>query len=437
LPAAQRRASAIERGVNILFLTDNFPPEVNAPASRTFEHCREWARAGHSVTVVTCAPNFPAGKLFPGYANRLWQVEEMEGIRVVRLWTYIAANEGLLRRTLDYGSFMAAAVLAAPFLRRADVVVATSPHIFTACAGWAVAACKRAPFVFELRDLWPDSIRAVGALRSERLLRLLERLELFLYRRAAAIVTVTTAFRRNLAQRGIDAKKVAIVTNGADLARFRPQAKDQALAERLGLTGKFVVGYVGTHGMAHGLDVVLDAAERLADRPEAADIRLLMLGNGADKQRLARRAAEMALGNLLFLDTVPKADVPRYWSLLDASVIHLKKDDLFRSVIPSKLFECMAMGIPVLHGVEGESADLVRVHRAGLPFEPQNGAALADAVLALRQDEALRVELGDNGARAARGYDRTSLAMQMVATLLAVADKRPVLAGGALGSPSK
>jgi glycosyltransferase involved in cell wall biosynthesis len=364
-------------------------------------------------------------------------VEEMEGIRVVRLWTYIAANEGLLRRTLDYGSFMAAAVLAAPFLRRADVVVATSPHIFTACAGWAVAACKRAPFVFELRDLWPDSIRAVGALRSERLLRLLERLELFLYRRAAAIVTVTTAFRRNLAQRGIDAKKVAIVTNGADLARFRPQAKDQALAERLGLTGKFVVGYVGTHGMAHGLDVVLDAAERLADRPEAADIRLLMLGNGADKQRLARRAAEMALGNLLFLDTVPKADVPRYWSLLDASVIHLKKDDLFRSVIPSKLFECMAMGIPVLHGVEGESADLVRAHRAGLPFEPQNGAALADAVLALRQDEALRAELGDNGARAARGYDRTSLAMQMMATLLAVADKQPALAGGALGSPSK
>jgi glycosyltransferase involved in cell wall biosynthesis len=415
--------------VNILFLTDNFPPEVNAPASRTFEHCREWVRAGHTVTVITCAPNFPTGKVAPGYANRLWQCEAMDGIRVVRLWTYIAANEGLVRRTLDYASFMIAALMAAPFLGRADVVVATSPHIFTACAGWAVAAIKRAPFVFELRDLWPDSIRAVGAIRNARVLSWLERLELFLYRRAAAIVAVTRSFRDNLVARGIDPRKISIVTNGADLARFRPQARDRALAERLGLNGRFVVGYVGTHGLAHGLEVILEAARRLAQRPEAGDVGFLLLGNGAAKKGLMQRAAELGLDNVLFVDSVAKAEVPLYWSLLDASVIHLQRAELFRTVIPSKLFETMAMGIPVLHGVEGESAELVRAHDAGLLFRPEDAGALAEAILALRRDPALKARLGRNGAQAARRFDRKALAAEMLAVLERLVEERPIAAG--------
>src|SRR5665213_446138 len=174
-----------EKPLRILFLTDNFPPEVNAPANRTFENCREWVRAGNRVTVVTCAPNFPKGRVFDGYRNRLWQTEEMDGIRVVRVWSYVTANEGFLRRTLDYASFMVMAIIVAPWLRKADIVVATSPQFFTACAGYAVGLLKRAPFVFELRDLWPESIRAVGAMRQSTVLDMLERIELFLYRKSA------------------------------------------------------------------------------------------------------------------------------------------------------------------------------------------------------------------------------------------------------------
>ena len=181
--------------MHILFLSDNFPPEVNAPASRSHEHCRQWVAAGEQVTVITCAPNFPHGRVFPGFRNRFWQEEVVDGIRVIRVWTYISANEGFIKRVLDYQSYMLAAILAAFFVRRVDVVIATSPQFFTAVAGWAVGALKRIPYVFELRDLWPESIKAVGAMQAGPVLAWLEKLELFLYRRAQRIVSVTHAFR--------------------------------------------------------------------------------------------------------------------------------------------------------------------------------------------------------------------------------------------------
>jgi glycosyltransferase involved in cell wall biosynthesis len=206
--------------MHILFLTDNFPPEVNAPASRTFEHCREWVKAGHRVTVITGAPNFPKGKVFPGYRNRLWQSEEMDGIRVVRVWTYVTANEGFTRRILDYLSFMVSAVFGAIFVGKVDLVIGTSPQFFTAVGAWIVSVMKWRPFVFELRDLWPESIKVVGAMKDSWALHMMERLELFLYRRAFRIISVTHAFKRNLVERGIDPHKIRVVTNGVDTTRF-------------------------------------------------------------------------------------------------------------------------------------------------------------------------------------------------------------------------
>jgi hypothetical protein len=411
--------------VHILFLSDNFPPEVNAPASRTFEHCREWVRAGHRVTVVTCVPNFPVGQVFSGYRNRLYQREPMEGIEVIRVWSYITANEGFLRRTLDYVSYMAMAILVAPFVRNVDVVVATSPQFFTACAGWFVGAVKRRPFVFELRDLWPESIRAVGAMREGRVLRSLERLELFLYRRAAAIVTVTHSFRARLIARGIDGAKIAVVTNGADLARFAPRPKDAALVGTLDLGGKLVAGYIGTHGMAHALETLLEAAAIVGRDPDGADIRLILLGDGAAKAELKRRAEQMELRNVIFIDTVPKAEVARYWSLLDLSIIHLKRTDLFTTVIPSKLFECMAMGIPVLHGVAGESAAIVEAERAGLVFPPEDSRDLAEKLLLLARDGEARGMFAAQATQAARRYDRSYLAASMLGVLQRLPHRRP------------
>lgn len=403
--------------MHILFLTDNFPPEVNAPASRTFEHCREWVRAGHRVTVITGAPNFPSGKVFDGYRNLPWQTEEMEGIRVIRVWTYITANKGFKRRILDYQSFMVAATAAAPFVRGVDVVVGTSPQLFTACAAYLVSRLKRIPYVFELRDLWPESIRAVGALRHARTLDALERLELFLYRKAARIVSVTHSFRQNLVGRGIDGDKISVVTNGVDASRFRPQPRDAALEAQLGLQGKFVAGYVGTHGMAHALETLLEAARRLRDDPRGRDIRLLLLGDGASKAALVAQAKAMALDNVLFLDSVPKDQVVRYWSLVDVSVIHLKKTELFTTVIPSKLFECMGMGIPVLHGVAGESAMIVDREGCGQTFEPEDVDALCRGLLTLSADRELRERYRSNGLAAAAHYDRSQLALAMLGEL--------------------
>lgn len=402
--------------MHILFLTDNFPPEVNAPASRTFEHCRVWVQQGHQVTVITCAPNFPGGKVFVGYKNKLWQTEVVDGIRVIRVWSYITANEGFLKRILDYLSFMFSAFFAALFVKKADLVIGTSPQFFTACAAYLVGLVKRIPFVFELRDIWPESIKAVGAMQDSLAIKFLEKIELFLYAKAALIVSVTYSFKTILADRGVNPDKIHVITNGVDASRFFELQKDQALVEKYQLQNQFVSGYVGTHGLAHHLETILEAAAIAQANND--NFRFILLGNGARKSELINQAEAMNLTNVIFIDSVSKAEVPSYWSLLDVSIIHLKKMELFTSVIPSKLFECMAMGIPVLHGVAGESADIVKDNQAGIVFEPEDANALYQSLVNLRNDASLYQKLKTNGLVAAKKYDRTHLAKEF-STLLA------------------
>lgn len=408
--------------MHILFLTDNFPPEVNAPASRTFEHCREWVKAGHQVTVITCAPNFPKGKVFDGYRNKLWQSEEMAGMRVIRVWSYITANEGFIKRILDYQSFMATASLAALFVRKVDVVVGTSPQFFTACAAYFVSWVKRIPFVFELRDLWPESIKAVGAMQDSIAIRALERLEMFLYHKAAQIISVTHSFKKTLIARGVDGDKITVVTNGVDMSRFKPMSKDAELVGQLKLEGKFVAGYVGTHGLAHHLETLLDAAEKIRTLPNGAVFHFILLGDGARKAALKEEAARRGLDNVTFIDSVPKDQVARYWSLLDVSVIHLKKTDLFTTVIPSKLFECMGMGLPVLHGVAGESADIVRDERVGIVFEPENADQLVAHLRLLLEDRSAYQAFKMQSLEAAKKYDRKTMALKMLNVITQLAE---------------
>lgn len=410
--------------MHILFLTDNFPPEVNAPASRTHEHCRQWAAAGHKVTVITCAPNFPKGRVFDGYRNAPWRRETIDGIRVIRVWSYIAANEGFVRRVLDYLSFMATATLAGLFVRRVDVVVGTSPQFFTVCAAHLVGTLKRRPWIFELRDLWPESIKAVGAMQNSATLRWIEKLEMHLYRRAARIVSVTHSFRRTLGARGIDTAKIDVITNGVDIARFSPRPKDPALLHELGLEGRFVAGYIGTHGMAHALETLLLAATKFKTLPGGESVRLLLLGDGARKAELKAEAARLGLDNVVFVDSVPKEQVARYWSVLDVSIIHLRRTELFTTVIPSKLFECMGMGIPVLHGVAGESAEIVEREGIGRVFEPEDVDQLADGLLQLQGDRALLATYRSNCLAAAGRYDRAALAMEMLGVLEHVVNSR-------------
>jgi glycosyltransferase involved in cell wall biosynthesis len=245
----------------------------------------------------------------------------------------------------------------------------------------------------------------------------LERLELFLYRKASGIVSVTQSFRRKLIERGVDADKIAVVTNGVDMARFRPMDKDAELTCRYGLEGKFVAGYIGTHGLAHGLDTLLDAADRLRRAPGGERLRFILLGDGARKAALKERAQELGLDNLIFIDSVPKEEVPRYWSLLDVSIIHLRKTELFTTVIPSKLFECMGMGIPVLHGVGGESAEIVKREGVGVVFESENVDALCEALVRVERDSALYERLRARCLAAAGNHDRSEKAARMLEML--------------------
>ena len=405
--------------MRILFLTDNFPPETNAPATRTFEHARRWVRAGAKVTVITTAPNFPAGRIFPGYRNRLFQRELIDGVETIRVWTYITANEGFARRTLDYLSFMVMGFLAGLFLPRPNVIVSTSPQFFTACAAYVLSIFKRRPFVFELRDLWPDSIIAVGAMRESTAIRALKRLEYFLYRKAARIVSVTNSFKTVLSGNGVPADKIAVVRNGADVKGFTPGAKPDDLVKRHGLEGKFVAAYIGTIGLAHGLGTILDAAQRTkANR----SIAFVLVGDGAERASLERQARERGLDNVIFAGSVGKDDVVRYWRLADAALVLLRDRPVFRHVLPSKMFEAMAIERPIVLDVLGESAALLEAAGAGVVIQPESAEALEEAILRLAADPEGSRELGRNGRRFVESEcDRDKLAALMLEELRSVA----------------
>lgn len=411
--------------MHIVFLTENFPPELNAAATRVFERAVYWARWGHRVTVVTCAPNFPFGRVLDGYRNRWCQTEEIAGIRVVRVKTYIAPNEGVLWRSLDFLSFLATGFLAGIRQSAPDVIVATSPQFFAAVAGWAIGAVRRRPFVFELGDLWPASIVAVGAMRASLPLRLLERLELFLYRRSAAVVALTESFKTNLVGRGIAPDKIAVVINGVDLPRYAPRPRDADLEQRWGLNDNFVVGYVGTLGMAHGLANVLDAAERLRDDTR---VRFLLVGPGAEREALVAEAARRKLTSVVIAPPQPKEAMPRVWSLCDVALIHLKNSPVFAEVIPSKMFEAMAMGLPLLLvAPRGEASRIVDAECAGLSVAPEDPAAFAEAVRHLVDDPVARRRFAENALRAAPCYSRERQATHMIKVLESVV-------GGAAGT---
>jgi glycosyltransferase involved in cell wall biosynthesis len=353
--------------MKILFLTDNFPPEFNAPATRTYEHCKEWIRLGAEVTVITCAPNFPSGKVFDGYKN-VWRSEErVDGIKVIRVWSYISANQGFFKRTLDFVSFALTSFLAGLFIKT-DIIVATSPQFFTAVSGCALGIFKQKKWVMEVRDIWPESIKAVDAVKSAWVIAFLEKIELFLYKSAYKIVVVTDSFKENLVQRGVSKEKVFVIKNGVDLAIYKPSPKNIELTKTLGIQGKFVIGYIGTHGLAHSLDFIVKSISKLNDQ----SYHFLFIGEGAEKKNVKNLAEELALANITFIDPVKKSEIPKYLTIVDVALVPLKKSTTFESVIPSKVFEAVAMNVPILLGVDGETRRIIESYYSGLYFEPEN-----------------------------------------------------------------
>lgn len=394
--------------MRILFITDNFPPEVNAPASRTFEHCKEWVKKGDKVTVITCAPNFPKGKVYKGYKNKLFQKEEMEGIEVIRVWSFISANEGFVKRIIDFMSFAFMAFWAGLF-KKSDVIIGTSPQFFTTWTAETLSFFKRRPWVFELRDLWPESIRAVGAISGDsKIFKMLEKIELRLYRRSSRIISVTNSFKENLISRGINGDKIRVVRNGANRERFSRRKRHLEWEKKLGLKNKFVVGYVGTHGMAHKLDFIIKSWPK-----EQNDLHLVLMGDGAEKTKLQELAKSLDILNITFLESMSKNDVPDILSLMDVSLVPLKKSDLFKTVIPSKIFENAAMQTPILLGVEGESANIINQYRAGLCFEPENKTSFIKKLTILKENKDVFFRCQDGCLKLAKAFDRKKMADEM------------------------
>jgi glycosyltransferase involved in cell wall biosynthesis len=403
--------------MKILFLTDNFPPEVNAPATRTLEHCREWVKAGHDVTVITCHPNYPIGKVYDGYKNSWKKKEVIEGINVIRVWTYITSNKGFFKRILDYISFSFTSFFAGLFLK-CDVIVATSPQFFTALSGRTLHFFKRKPWIMEVRDLWPDSIKSVGAMKEGVVLRYFSKEEKWCYKSATKIVVVTDTFKKIIAEKGISEEKISVVKNGANLELFKPREKSSELVKKYGLEGKIVLGYVGTIGMAHKLDFLIDCVKELPA------CKLMILGAGAEKEMLVKKVADEKVDNVFFVDPVSKDKVADYVALQDLALVNLRRDPLFTTVIPSKIFETSAMHVPIMLGVDGEARALVEEYGAGLFYEPENKEDFLAKLNRLISDKELYAACQQGCDRLANDYDRKKLAQKMLDVIESIAKKK-------------
>ncbi len=398
----------------ILFLTDNYPPEVNAPATRTHEHAGHWVGKGYEVTVITCAPNFPHGKVYEGFKNKPISIEEKDGIRVIRVWTYITANEGFLKRILDYVSFAVMAFFVGLWIRT-DIIVATSPQFFTAVAGRWLSFFKFRPWIMEVRDLWPESIAAVGAMNEGKVYKFLEWIELRLYKSAKKIIVVTDTFKRKISARGIEESKIDVHKNGVILDLFEPRPKDKELMEaNPQFAGKKVFAYIGTHGMAHGLSFILNSLPKIQESlPQA---HFLFIGEGAEKENLLNQAKELKLENVTFMPFVPKNEVVRYLSLMDVALVNLKKSETFKTVIPSKIFEAAALQKPILLGLEGETKGIIESFNAGTCFEPENEQEFITQCHVILNEQSYK-EYQKGCQELAEAFDRKQIALQVLETI--------------------
>jgi len=396
--------------MRILFFSHYFWPEGNAPATRVYELTRRWARSGHDVTVVTGVPNVPSGVPYEGYRNLLLQEERVEGVRTIRVWTYLAPNKGTFRRTLNYLSYVPFSLWASAKAPFPDVVIATSPQFLCGWAGAFASRLRRRHFVLEVRDIWPDSILAVEALRCRAIIRCLEALEMRLYRRTDRIVTVGDGYAESLAGKGVPMEHVSILPNGVDLEKFSPRDDDAGFRRRYGLGDSFVCIYAGTIGMAAGLEAVIGAAVQVKAGGRK-DIRFVLAGDGADLERMRAAVERSNLDNVVITGRLGKEEVIRALSACNACLVHLKRTELFRTVIPSKIYEAAAMARPIILGVEGKAAELVKGHEAGICIEPENPRQLAEAVIRLADEPELARNLGRNGReRLAAKFDYNRLA---------------------------
>jgi len=388
--------------VKILYVSQYYPPEMGAPAARASELARHWARAGHDVSILTGFPNHPTGVVPPEWRAKLRRFtyhETVDGVNVYRTWLWPLPNRKAHERMRNYASFCVSAALRGLTLPCPDVIIASSPQLLVGLSGWWLALAKQVPLVFEVRDLWPESLVAVGAGHENSLLHAtLAKIAGFLYERSNLVVVVTPAFKDHLIKEWrVPSEKIAVVENGVETDLFAPfpPSTTRALRQELGVESNFLVCYIGTMGMAHGLETLLDAAARLQQQNPA--VVFLLIGEGAEKQRIKYLAQSRGLANVRFLDQQPREKIPSYISAADACLVLLKKTDVFKTVIPTKMLEFMACARPVILGVDGQARQIVDQANAGIVIEPENSEALVQAINQLAENRQLGTALGQKG----------------------------------------
>lgn len=401
--------------MKILYVSQYFPPEMGAPAARAAELSRLWANEWHQVNVLTGFPNHPTGVVPADYRKRLRRLvvhERAEGVHVTRTWLLPLPNRRSWERALNYSSFFLSAAATGTFLPRADVVIGSSPQLLVGLSAWWISRCQGVPFVFEVRDLWPESLAAVGAGSPQSILhRTLSWVAGFLYRNSDHIVVVTRAFKTYLAEHWrVSPDKISVVENGVDLRLFSPGNADARICQELNAEGRFIVSYIGTMGMAHGLETLLEAARLLQIR--APGVLFLLIGEGAEKQGLVNLAKSRGLTNVRFVDQRSREQIPAYICASNACVVMLKRADLFKTVLPTKLLEFLSCARPVILAVDGEARRIMDEAGAGIFVEPQNATDLAAAIVQLASDPQLCSVLGNNG----RDYVVSHFARQQTAT---------------------
>lgn len=414
--------------MKIAIISHYYPPEPGAPQARLSEMARTWVELGHDVRVVTCYPNHPNGIVPPdyqqSYRSRRSSDEPLDGVRVRRCWAYATPNKGFVRKLVGHLTFMLTAVFQGkPAVRDADCIIVSSPTLFSVVSAWLLSRRYGIPFVFEVRDLWPAIFVELGVLKNRFLIWTLERLEMFLYRQAALVVPVTKRFAEDIVRRGIPGAKVKVITNGVDLRKFTPRTRPVELADELGLTGKFVVLYIGAHGISHSLTKIVDAALELRDRP---DIVFLFVGDGSEKEKVQQYAAANNATNCRFIESQPKERVALFYALADVCLVPLRNISLFDTFIPSKMFEVMAMARPIIASVRGEAAEILQASGGALIGEPEDFAAIARHVSDLHKDRTLAAALGEKGREfAEQHYDRRCLAERYESMLRDLVPRSP------------
>ncbi len=379
--------------MNILLLTKYFPPEPGAGSTRAYEHARRWVKSGANVTVLTCFPHYPNGIIPEKYKGMNYLEENIEGIKVIRTYTYATANKGKVKRSIGFISFMFSSVIqGASKIGKQDIIVASSPPITVGVSALALSKIKKIPYVFEARDLWPESIVQLGQITNKFIIGLLEKLEILLYKNSSFIVGISDPFVKIIASKGIPAAKIKIIKNGVDINFFSPIPKDENLQSELNLKDKFIVSYFGTFGLSHSLDKVLLAAEKIKDKKE---IHFLLIGDGAEREKLIEMKSELQLTNVTILPSVTREQLKNYYSISDLMLVTLRGLDLFSSALPSKMFEIMAMGKPILHTVDGVARELLDKEEIGKFVEPENSDKMANAILELYKNHSWLVNAGN------------------------------------------